>query len=82
MVLFTSFLTYSKQRMLYCSETNNFQNSDFDGPWLLSEELLKLCTYARENPNLNNVKQVSSLFYILLKCIEWNFLNIHLLVYQ
>lgn len=40
--------------MLYCSEANNIQNSDFDGPWLLSEEILKLCTYARENPNLNN----------------------------
>lgn len=53
--------------MLYCGEANNFQNSDFDGPWLLSEELLKLCTYARENLN-NNVKQVSSLFYILPKC--------------
>lgn len=52
--------------MLYCSEANNFQNSDFDSLRLLSEELLKLCTYARENPNLNNsVKQVSSLFYIL-----------------
>lgn len=45
--------------MLYCSEANNSQNSDFDGPWLLSEELLKLCTHARENPNLNNnVKDV------------------------
>lgn len=67
--------------MLYSSETN-FPNSHFDGPRLLSEELLKLCTYARENPNLNNVKQVSSLFYILPKCVEYNFLNIHLLVYQ
>lgn len=69
--------------MLYCSEANNFQNSVFDSPRLLSEELLKLCTYARENPNLNNnVNQVSSLFYILPKSVKWNFLNIHLLVYQ
>lgn len=68
--------------MLYCSEANNFQNSDFDGPRLLSEELLKLCAYARESPNLiDNAKQASSLFYILPKCVEWNFLNIHLLVY-
>lgn len=69
--------------MLYCSEANNFQNSDFDSPRLLSEELLKLCTYARENPNLNNnVNQVSSLLYILPKSVKWNFLHIHLLVYQ
>lgn len=68
--------------MLYCSETNNFQNLDFDGPWLLSLELLKLCTYATENFILNNIKQVSSLFYILPKSVEWNFLNIHVLVYQ
>lgn len=71
----------NKQK-LYCNEANNFQNSDFDGPWLLSEELLNLCSYARENPNLsNNIEQVSSLFYNLPKCVEWNFLIIHLLVY-
>lgn len=68
--------------MLYYSETNNFQNSDFDGPWLCSEEFLKLCTYAREKSILNNIKQVSSLFYILPKSVEWNFLSIHVLVYQ
>lgn len=44
MVLFISFWTHSKRKMLYCSEANNFQNSDFDSPRLLSEELLKLCT--------------------------------------
>lgn len=68
--------------MLYCSEANNFQNSDFDGPWLLSEECLKLCTYGKENANLyNHVKQVSSLFYIFPNSLEWDVLNIHLLVY-
>lgn len=50
--------------MLYCSEANNFQKSDFDDSWLLPEELLKLvCAYARENPNLNNdVKKLAGCF--------------------
>lgn len=69
--------------MLYCRKANTLQNSDFGGLWLLSEELPNPCTYPRANPNLNNnVQHISSLFYILSKCVEWNFLSIRLLVYQ